>query len=236
MPYNENTIIDDPDIVAINLFNPREHKKPWTWTRKNEIDVPVPIKGTIGLKLGEIIQPCLKNNTNIIQCYTHYLNVIESVGLTLIDRFCLFIIEVFNRIGALNDNTDFIKDYSLFNIRLNISVLSVILEKFKNLLNNICFAFKRYFISTLPLDCVTNTMKKIMLYFNQEQSMGDTIKKQFLNCRKIMKSKINYAVLDNDQYWKWDITSDCKPDDNLLMITQYGNNKLGIKLFPLNNK
>ncbi|XP_050529209.1 uncharacterized protein LOC126898847 [Daktulosphaira vitifoliae] len=101
MPYNENTIIDDNDVVHSKYFNPRECKKPWTWTQKNEIDVPVSIDDTIGKKLGNIIKPCIKNNTNIIQCYTHYLNVMESVGLTLVDRYCLFELEVWAMLEKL---------------------------------------------------------------------------------------------------------------------------------------
>ncbi|XP_050536467.1 uncharacterized protein LOC126902845 isoform X2 [Daktulosphaira vitifoliae] len=228
MPYNENTILDDPDVVSSELFNPRECEKPWTWTRQNEIEVPVPINGTVGKRLGDIIRPCLKNNTNIIQCYTHYLNVIESVGLTLLDRYCLFQIEFLRRLSAMDENIDFIEKYSLFNIQFNYPVITSILGNIEQLLNNIRVAFTSYHISTLPFDCATNFSDKTKKSgpFSQEKSI------HILKCRELIISKTNYAILKNDQYWKWDITSDNKPDDTVLLTTQNDNTKLGLNLFP----
>ncbi|XP_050536446.1 uncharacterized protein LOC126902832 [Daktulosphaira vitifoliae] len=230
MPYNENTILDDPDVVEYNFFNPRDCKKPWTWTRKNEIDVPVPIDSTVGQKLGDIIRPCIKDKINIIQCYTHYLNVIESVGLTLIDRFCMFQIEFLDRILVVTKNIDYLKKFSLFNIKQNTSGLNLIFENAGQLAKNIYDAFTQYYISTLPLNCISNITKESSNLesnaYCQEQ------RKQILNCRQLMKSKINYAILENDQDWEWDITSVCKPDDSVLMTTQYKYDILGLKLFP----
>ncbi|XP_050536465.1 uncharacterized protein LOC126902844 isoform X4 [Daktulosphaira vitifoliae] len=234
MPYNENTILDDPDVVSSDLFNPRECEKPWTWTRKNEIDVPVPINGTVGKKLGDIIRPCIKNNTNIIQCYTHYLNVIESVGLTFVDRFCLYQIEYWDRISVMSKNIDYSENFSLFNIKPNILVLHSIVKNTYQLLFNIYAAFRRYHISTLPLDCVINLKVNMFNIINGNNAFVQKLREQFLNCRELMKSKLNYAVLDNIENWEWDITSDNKPDDTVLMTTQYKNDKVGINLFPYN--
>ncbi|XP_050536466.1 uncharacterized protein LOC126902845 isoform X1 [Daktulosphaira vitifoliae] len=228
MPYNKNTILDDPDVVSTELFNPRKCKKPWTWTRKNEIEVPVPINGTVGKKLGNIIRPCLKNNINIIQCYTHYLNVIESVGLTFVDRFCLFEIEIWDRIKMLFNS----KTLSLFNIKLNNSILNSIFNTTNQLLNNIYVASTRYYISTLPLDCVANVREKMINNNKKHNNYYPEKRKQLLNCRELMKPKLNYAILDIDQYWDWDINSNCKPDSTEIMTTQYNNDTLGLYLFP----
>ncbi|XP_050536469.1 uncharacterized protein LOC126902846 [Daktulosphaira vitifoliae] len=236
MPYNENTILDDPDVVSSELFNPRECEKPWTWTRQNEIEVSVPINGTVGKRLGDIIRPCLKNNTNIIQCYTHYLNVIESVGLTLIDRFCLFLLEAYKRLQQLRYNIDYNNNYSLFNITANFTALTTIFKNVEMLLYNMLSAFKRYYISTLPLDCVKNILDKMILYFRQDQRKSDAIEKHALNCRELMKSKRNYAVLDSDPDWKWDYTSDYKPDNTSLILTQLENNQIGLIHFPFYNR
>ncbi|XP_050536457.1 uncharacterized protein LOC126902840 isoform X3 [Daktulosphaira vitifoliae] len=236
MPYNENTILDDPDVVSSELFNPRECKKPWIWTRKNEIDVPVPINGTVGKKLGDIIKPCIKNNTNIIQCYTHYLNVIESVGLTFADRFCLYMIEMYDRILVLTNKIDYLNKFSLFNIKTNTSVLHSILKNTYQLLFNIYIAFSRYYISTLPLDCVIHLKVNVFNINKGNNAFVQKLKEQFLNCRELMKSKLNYAVLGNIENWEWDITSDNKPDDTVLMTTQYKNDKVGLNLFPYNER
>ncbi|XP_050536461.1 uncharacterized protein LOC126902842 isoform X2 [Daktulosphaira vitifoliae] len=241
MPYNKNTILDDLDldIVQSKYFNPRKCKKPWTLTQQNEIDVPVPIDDAIGKKLGNIIKPCIKNNTNIIQCYTQYLNVIESVGLTLVDRFCLFILEVIDRLDDLNDNADFINDFSLFDITINFAVLNIIIEKFAVLFYNILSSFKRYYISTLPLDCVSDVLTtfttNIILYDGPFIEDLDVYYEQLLKCRELMKSKKNYVVLDNDQYWKWDYTSDYKPGDDLMILAQQENNIIGLNLFATIN-
>ncbi|XP_050536456.1 uncharacterized protein LOC126902840 isoform X2 [Daktulosphaira vitifoliae] len=232
MPYNENTILDDPDVVKFDCFNPRKCKKPWTWTCKNEIDVPVPINGTVGKKLGDIIGPCIKNNTNIIQCYTHYLNVIESVGLTFVDRFCLFEIEIWDRMSIIVDKIDYIEKFSLFNIKTNMAMLSLIVVNFKELLDNIYVAFKQYYISTLPLDCIANVMKKMFENTIKTEKAFQKFREQYVSCRYLLNSKRNYAILVNDQYWEWDITSDCKPDDTDIMTTQYKNDIIGLKLFP----
>ncbi|XP_050536468.1 uncharacterized protein LOC126902845 isoform X3 [Daktulosphaira vitifoliae] len=186
MPYNENTILDDADVVTAELFNPRECKKPWTWTRKNELEVPVPINGTVGKKLGEIIRPCLKNNTNIIQCYTHYLNVIESVGLTFVDRFFLFQIEICDRVLVLMNNVDYIEKFSLFNIKPNIPKIITFVINFRLLFDNIYDVFKQYNISTLPLNCVDIVMEK--MFDNNNHKHYKTQRKQFLNCRELMKT------------------------------------------------
>ncbi|XP_050536478.1 uncharacterized protein LOC126902854 [Daktulosphaira vitifoliae] len=230
MPYNENTILDDPDLVRSKYFNPRKCKKPWTWTQKNEIDVPVPIDDTIGKKLGNIIKPCIKNNTNIIQCYTHYLNVMESVGLTLIDRFCLFELELWNKLGHLELTVDYKEDFSLFTITINFKAIKLIFDNSKKLLKNIIFAFKRYYISTLPLDCVENILEIMQSFSGNVNEIYQFIK-LFKQCRILMKKKRNYAVLDNDQYWNWDFTSVCKPDDHLLVSTQNENGIIGLNLF-----
>ncbi|XP_050536470.1 uncharacterized protein LOC126902848 [Daktulosphaira vitifoliae] len=227
MHYNENTILDYPDLAQSKNFNHIEHTNPWTWTQNNETDVPVPIDNTIGQKLGSIIKPCIKNNFNIIQCYTQYLNVIESVGITLVDRFCLFELEVWSMLDKLEASVDYKENFSLFNITLNTEFLTLIIDVFKILLNNISFAFKRYDISTLPLDCVSN----VMGMFSTE---GDEFQENFLKCRELMKSKRNYAILDNDQYWEWNITSDCKPDNGLLCLEQHKNNDIGLNLFAFN--
>ncbi|XP_050539942.1 uncharacterized protein LOC126904764 [Daktulosphaira vitifoliae] len=215
MPDDENTTIDDSDIEQYKVSNLRE--------------------SIIGQRLGNIIKPCLKDNTQITQCYTHYLNVIESVGLTLVDRYCLFEYEVWNRLQDLEFSVDYIENYSLFNIDINIPLLFSIVKKFVTLLENISFTFKQYGISTIPLDCVSDAMDCMPLYFQEGMCEDEKFKHHLQTCRALMKSKLNYAALDNDQHWEWDITSDSKPNDNSIILIQQTNNDIGLNLFPYNN-
>lgn len=236
MPCSEDTVIDDLDEFDLS---PKDSSMAWMWTDKNHIDVPVPINGTVGKKLGKIIQPCLKNNTNILQGYTHYLNVIESVGLTIADRFCLYGLEIIDRLDMMEEDIDYQEDYSLFEITVNFPTLRLINDKFKHLLTQIVYAFQQYYISTLPLDCVANAFEHFIKFFDQNNMPinpedPEVCYTKYLHSRELMKRKINYASLDGDELWKWDITSESKPDDNTLILIQFANIEKGLKLFFFN--
>ncbi|XP_050534971.1 uncharacterized protein LOC126901994 isoform X1 [Daktulosphaira vitifoliae] len=226
LPYDENTLLDDPDVEKLQYFDPRKCEKPWTWTQQNQIIVPVQKEFTINKRLGKLI--FRNNNLEIIQSYTHYLNTMESVGITLVDRFCLFLMEVMDRID----------DFSHASIRLPLSNRTVFylvgnlsIYYFKKLLRHIYDTFRKYFISTLPLDCISNVLKEI--YPNDELNNFDGIpilknniekyKAQLLECRKLTHLKRNYAILINDDLWEHDIISKDIPD-NQDLITLYEDN------------
>ncbi|XP_050534972.1 uncharacterized protein LOC126901994 isoform X2 [Daktulosphaira vitifoliae] len=234
LPYDENTLLDDPDVEKLQYFDPRKCEKPWTWTQQNQIIVPVQKEFTINKRLGKLI--FRNNNLEIIQSYTHYLNTMESVGITFVDRFCLFLIEVMDRIDVfsvavlllpLSDKT---VDYLIGNVSI---------YNFKNLFKYIYDIFRKYFISTLPLDCISNALKEI--YPKDELNNIDGIqilkkdiekyKAQLLECRKLTHLKRNYAILINDDLWEHDIISKEIPDNEVLIKLYQGSVQKVAKLF-----
>ncbi|XP_050536459.1 uncharacterized protein LOC126902841 [Daktulosphaira vitifoliae] len=241
LPYEKENVITDPTVITFlefhNIkFDPRKCEKPWTWTQHNECLVPI-IFSTTGEKLGKIIQPCLKDNINIIQCYTLYLNVIESSSVTLVDRFCLFVIIAIDNIEQIeNDESlfDLIRDTSISLLSIE---TTVVIEWFKLLLEYMFIAFHQYFISTLPLDCIKNVLEK---YMHNNQSFNKPIenkiecRKHLLDCMKITKLKKNYVLLTDHENWNWDINSEEKPEFDLILKFSQKNNDIGLDLFKQN--
>ncbi|XP_050534974.1 uncharacterized protein LOC126901995 isoform X2 [Daktulosphaira vitifoliae] len=227
LPYDENTLLDDPDVEKLQYFDPRECEKPWTWTQQNQIIVPVPKEFTINKRLGKLI--FRNNNLEIIQSYTHYLNTMESVGITVVDRFCLYLVEAVDRIKGFSKAIEYL-------------VVNVCMHNFKKLIKYIYDTFKQYFISTLPLDCISNILVKIVLNNDIKNWDGlrilldniDQYSAQLLECRKLTKLKRNYAVLVNDNLWKWDITLEEKPNNDDLIKLYQDSVRMGAVLFNAN--
>ncbi|XP_050534973.1 uncharacterized protein LOC126901995 isoform X1 [Daktulosphaira vitifoliae] len=227
LPYDENTLLDDPDVKKLEYFDPRECEKPWTWTQQNQIIVPVQKEFTINKRLGKLI--FRNNNLEIIQSYTHYLNTMESVGITVVDRFCLYLVEAVDRIKGFSKAIEYL-------------VVNVCMHNFKKLIKYIYDTFKQYFISTLPLDCISNILVKIVLNNDIKNWDGlrilldniDQYSAQLLECRKLTKLKRNYAVLVNDNLWKWDITLEEKPNNDDLIKLYQDSVRMGAVLFNAN--
>ncbi|XP_050534952.1 uncharacterized protein LOC126901990 isoform X1 [Daktulosphaira vitifoliae] len=233
LPYDETTLLDDPDVKKLQYFDPRECEKPWTWTQQNQIIVPVPKDFTINKKLGELVRQ--DSDLEILQKYTYYLNTIESVGITLVDRFCLFLVEAIDRIDGFSDVTDVFKsiEIKIDHIKINFSI-----HNFKKLFKHIYMTFKKYFISTLILDCISNILQKITTNYSLQESFDLLIKEenkdqhraQLLECRKLANLKRNYAILVNDNLWN-DFTLRTIYNIDELIQLHYFNTKKGAELF-----
>ncbi|XP_050534956.1 uncharacterized protein LOC126901990 isoform X5 [Daktulosphaira vitifoliae] len=234
LPYDKNTLLDDPDVKKLKYFDPRECEKPWSWTQQNQIIVPVPKEFTIDKKLGDLVRQ--DSNLEIIQKYTYYLNTIESVGITLVDRFCLFLVEAIDRIDSYSRAMVL---YPFPNITVEYLVVNVSIYNFKKLFKHMYKTFKQYFISTLPFDCMLNILNNI--YPNDHLNNFDGLsilktniekyKDQLLECRQLSNLKKNYAILENDDLWKWDITSKDEPNDRELIKLHQDSVRLGAVLF-----
>ncbi|XP_050534955.1 uncharacterized protein LOC126901990 isoform X4 [Daktulosphaira vitifoliae] len=233
LPYDETTLLDDPDVKKLQYFDPRECEKPWTWTQQNQIIVPVPKDFTINKKLGELVRQ--DSDLEILQKYTYYLNTIESVGITLVDRFCLFLVEAIDRIDGFSDVTDVFKsiEIKIDHIKINFSI-----HNFKKLFKHIYKTFKKYFISTLPLECIFNTLYKIApivdikqctdILINKENK--DQYRAQLLECMKLTNLKRNYAVLVNDDLWNDEAVKAILNIDELINL-QHVNIRKGAEIF-----
>ncbi|XP_050541073.1 uncharacterized protein LOC126905436 [Daktulosphaira vitifoliae] len=233
LPYDENTLLDDPDVEKLKYFDPREYKKPWSWTQQNQIIVPVPKDFTINKKLGDLVRQ--DSNLKIIQKYTYYLNTMESVGITLADRFCLFLVEAIDRIDSFSDDK-VVFDSSEANfdhLKMNFSIFN-----YMKLFKHIYKIFKKYFISTLPLECIFNTLFKIApkgdiqkwtdILINKENK--DQYRAQLLECMKLTNLKRNYAVLVNDDLWNDEALKAILNIDELIKL-QHVNIRKGAEIF-----
>ncbi|XP_050539968.1 uncharacterized protein LOC126904779 [Daktulosphaira vitifoliae] len=233
LPYDENTVLDDPEVEKLEFFDPRECEKPWSWTQQNQIIVPIPKKCSINKRLGELIRR--DYNLEIIQKYTYYLNTIESVGITLVDRFCLFLVEAIDRIDSFSDVTIVFKSFEIKEDHLN---MNFSIYNFKKLFKNIYDTFKQYFISTLPLDCILNILQKITLNNEYKKWFDLLIKEenknqhraQLLECMRLTNLKRNYTILVNDNLWDdFTLRATLKIDE--LIKLQHVNVRKGAELF-----
>lgn len=241
LPYDSETVEEDTIVMDFlrfqNIkFDPRNCKKPWTWTQHNERLVPIEISIS-GKKLGNIISLCKKDNIDVEQCYTLYLNVMESSSLTIVDRLCLFLITGIDNFNQIQNDKNMVKASRELNVTLSQLQIYVIVGSFKRLLVHFFTAFKRYFISTLPLDCIENVLEKFYPSTDKfEDSIGDVkeYREHLLDCMKITKLKKNFAFLGEHENWNWDIDSEEKPEFNSLVKMIYNEIKTANKLFLLN--
>ncbi|XP_050534960.1 uncharacterized protein LOC126901990 isoform X9 [Daktulosphaira vitifoliae] len=233
LPYDETTLLDDPDVKKLQYFDPRECEKPWTWTQQNQIIVPVPKDFTINKKLGELVRQ--DSDLEILQKYTYYLNTIESVGITLVDRFCLFLVEAIDRIDSFSNVTII---FDSFEIKINHLKMNFTIANFIMLFKNMYHTFMQYFISTLPLDCISKILQKITsnVHYKKwfdllvKEKNKDQHRAQLLECRNLTNLKRNYAILVNDNLWNDEALKAILNIDELIKL-QHVNYKKGAKLF-----